>query len=100
MRKSFPVEFTAELRGIQPAMQFTARDTGELVDLAPTLQLETSQEDGSVELHHVRLSEKLRTAFKPSDYVRGLRVRIKGDAVISDAGKSYFKYLAVEPAVA
>jgi hypothetical protein len=98
MRKSYPVEFTAELRGIQPAMQFTARDTGELVDLAPTLQLESAQTDGSVELHHVRLSDRLVTTLKNSDFVRGLVVRVKGDAVISDGGKSYFKYLAVDAA--
>src|SRR3954462_2900865 len=96
MRKSFPVEFTAELRGIQPAMQFTARDTGELVDLAPTLQLESGQEDGSLELHHVRLSDRLVTSLRNSDFVRGVVVSVQGDAFISDAGKSYFKYLAVE----
>lgn len=98
MRKSYPVEFTAELRGIVPASEFTARDTGELVKLAPTLQVEAVNDDGSVELHHVRLSDKLRTALQSSDFVRGLRVRVNGDAIISDTGTSYFKYLQVDAA--
>jgi hypothetical protein len=98
MRKTYPVEFKAELRGVQPASEFTNRETGELVKLAPTLQLEACNEDGSVELHQVRLSEKLHTLLKPADFVRGLLVRVRGDAVISDAGSSYFRYLAVEPA--
>jgi hypothetical protein len=100
MRKSYPVEFVAELRGIQPASEFTARDTGELVKLAPTLQLECDNDDGSVELHHVRLSDRLVTSLRNSDFVRGLVVRVKGDAIISDTGTSYFKYLAVDPAAA
>ena len=53
-RTTFPVEFTAELRGVVPASEFNDRTTGELVKLAPTLQLEADNEDGSVDLHHVR----------------------------------------------
>jgi len=97
-RQSYPVEFTAELRGVVPASEFTDRENGELVKLAPTLQLEAEKDDGSVDLHHVRLSDRLATALRAPDFVRGLVVKVKGDAVISDTGKSYFKYLAVEAA--
>jgi hypothetical protein len=95
VRKSYPVQFDAELRGVVPASEFTNRETGELVQLAPTLQLEASNEDGSVELHQVRMSDRLECTLKPADLTRGLRLRVSGDAVISDTGNSYFKYLAV-----
>src|SRR4051795_10830995 len=100
MRKSYPVEFTAELRGVTPASEFTNRETGELVKLAPTLQLEASNDDGSVELHQVRLSDRLDSALNVKELVRGLVVKVRGDAIISDNGASYFKYLAVGPAAA
>src|SRR3954469_1442045 len=83
MRKSYPVEFVAELRGIQPASEFTARDTGELVKLAPTLQLECDNDDGSVELHHVRLSDRLVTSLR-----RGRRLR-EGCPVGGSLGSSH-----------
>jgi hypothetical protein len=101
MRKSYPVEFTAELRGVVPASSFTNRETGELVELDPTLQLEASNDDGSVDLHQVRMSPKLRTTLKAAELVRGLKVRVQGDAVIADgAGRSWFSYLQVEHAAA
>lgn len=98
MRKSYPVEFTAELRGVVPASEFTAKDTGELVKLAPTLQVEADNEDGSVELHQVRMSDRLQTSLTRDQLVKGTMVNVKGDAVISDNGASYFKYLAVAAA--
>jgi hypothetical protein len=100
VRKSYPVEFVAELRGVVPASEFTNRETNELVKLAPTLQLEASNDDGSVDLHQVRLSDKLESLLDPGKLVRGLKVRLRGDAVISDNGASYFRYLRVEPAAA
>lgn len=96
MRKTYPVSFDAELRGVEPAREFTSRETGELVQLAPTLQLEVSNDDGSVELHNVRMSDKLTQKPAERELVRGSRFRISGDAVISDEGRSWFSYLAVE----
>jgi hypothetical protein len=98
MRKSYPVEFVAELRGIEPARSFTARDTGELVELAPVLQLEVANDDGSVELHMVRMSDRLTQQPATSELVRGSKMTVRGDAVISDEGKSWFSYMAVAAA--
>jgi hypothetical protein len=98
-RRTYPVEFTAELRGVQPASSFVNRETGEQVQLAPTLQVEAQQDDGSVELHNVRLSDRVRCAVKVPDMVRGLRVRVMGEAVMGDTS-SWFRYSAVEPIAA
>ena len=97
-RKSYPVAFTAELRGVVPASEFRDRESNELVKLAPALQLEASNEDGSIDLHVVRMGERLDSQLKAADLVRGLRVHVSGDAIISDTGTSYFKYLAVNAA--
>lgn len=101
MVKSYPVEFVAELRGVEPARSFTARDTGELVELPPVLQLEVSNDDGSVELHQVRLSDKLTTAPRSGELVRGTKMAVTGQANMSDVegGKSWFSFLAVSAAV-
>jgi hypothetical protein len=98
VRKSYPVEFTAELRGVEPARSFTAKDTGELVQLAPVLQLEVSNPDGSVELHQVRMSDRLQSVPTSAELVRGTKMDVRGDAVISDEGRSWFSYLAVAAA--
>jgi hypothetical protein len=98
MPSRIPVAFEVEYRGVAPASQFTARDTGEVVDIAPKLKLELETFNGDVEML-VLSSTQLDKVEGAPDYgklKRGDRFTICGTVILQDRGSDRDSYLKVE----
>lgn len=98
MPNRIPVAFEVEYRGVAPASEFTARDTGELIEVAPRLKLELETFNGDVEMLVLSSSQLDKTEGAP-DYTklkRGDRFTICGTVVLQDRGSDRDSYLKVE----
>jgi hypothetical protein len=77
-----PVDVEAELRGVQPAGSFVARETGELVNTSARAKFEYELPDGDVgtfELSQTQF-DKATGNFDFNTAKRGDRVRVVGTA--------------------
>ncbi|MFL5845281.1 MAG: hypothetical protein ACJ762_11345 [Solirubrobacteraceae bacterium] len=99
MPMRIPVTMLAEYRGQAPASQFTARDTGEVVDLRPMLKFEVEQPDGDVGLIPLRENQLDEAAdFDHGKLAKGDLVQLVGVVVLQDRGSDRDSYLRVEHA--
>jgi hypothetical protein len=93
-----PVSFPVEYRGLAPASEFIARDTGEKVEVVPKLKLELETFNGDVEMLVLSSSQLDKTEGAP-DYKtlkRGDRFTVCGVVVLQDRGSDRDSYLKVE----
>ena len=105
MPMRLPIELRAEYRGVAPASQFVARDTGETIDVRPRLKFEYEDESGDVALIPIGANQ-LDKCEPPVDYegfVKGDEFVLRGHVVLQDRGSdrdSYFALQSVEPPAA
>jgi hypothetical protein len=93
-----PVSFEVEFRGLAPASEFVARDTGEKIEVPPKLKLELETFNGDVEMLQLSASQLDNTEGAP-DYAklkRGDRFTLCGLVVLQDRGSDRDSYLKVE----
>ncbi len=97
-----PWDRVLEFRGREAeGYSFTAKDTGEVVELAPMLRFEFETDDGDVGLVELRGSafDKARGSIDYKDLKRGQKVRVQGVINLQDRGSgkdSYFSVTAID----
>jgi hypothetical protein len=92
-----PVDVVLELRGVAPASQFVARDTGEQVEVPAKAKFEFELPDGNVgnlELSSTQL-QKASGDFDFNTAERGDQVRVVGVTRNGERG-AYLQVLTVE----
>ncbi|HEX5307824.1 MAG TPA: hypothetical protein VFW38_01960 [Solirubrobacteraceae bacterium] len=103
MPNRVPVAVDAEYRGVAAASEFTARDTGERIQVPAKLKFEYDTAEGDVEMLVVSASQfdKAQGAPDFNALKRGDRMVLVGLVVLQDRGSdrdSYFKLDRVEKA--
>jgi hypothetical protein len=95
MPMRLPVTLVAEYRGQAPASEFTDRDTGEVVSLAPNYKFEVELPDGDVAVWAVREGQLDDAAdFDVAKLAKGERVTIVASVVLQDRGSKRDSYIA------
>jgi hypothetical protein len=97
-----PVGMDVEYRGLEAPRQFTARDSGEEVNVPARIKFEYETDDGDVVLMPVSASQldKVSPPFNYSELKRGDRVHLSGYVLLQERGSdrdSYLQITAVEP---